>query len=210
MSRCGCALGLAVTMMSVLLCPFGGPLVAGEATDQVRTHIDQMYRLVAKTGPTSERQEAVWKVADRTFNWDAMAQGALGQYWGERTPAEQAEFVRLFGDVFERAYLSKIQLADAEHFAYLGDTIEGDHTVVQTRVTTNKGTVIPVNYRARMAEGGTWRVYDLDVEGVSLVNNYRTQFNSIIARSSYPELVNRLKALREQRGGATSATRQPA
>jgi ABC-type transporter MlaC component len=63
------------------------------------------------------------------------------------------------------AYLSKIQLADAERFAYLGDTTKDDHAVVRTRITTNNGTVIPVNYRARMTEGGTWRVYDLDVGG---------------------------------------------
>lgn len=108
--------------------------------------------------------------------------------------------------MFERAYLSKIQLADAERFAYLGDTTEGDHNVVRTRITTNKGTAIPVNYRVRMTEGGVWRVYDLDIDGVSLINNYRTQFNSIIERSSYPELVNRLKALREQRGGVRLPT----
>jgi phospholipid transport system substrate-binding protein len=189
-----------VAMMSVVLCTLGRPVIAGEATDQIRTQIDQMYRLVAKTGSTSEGQETVRKVADRMFNWPAMAQGALGQHWGERTPTERAEFARLFGDVFERAYLSKIQLADAERFAYLGDTIEGDHTVVRTQITTNNGTVIPVNYRVRMGEGETWRVYDLDVSGVSLVSNYRTQFNSIIGRSSYAELVNRLKTLREQRG----------
>jgi phospholipid transport system substrate-binding protein len=57
-----------------------------------------------------------------------------------------------------------------------------------------------------MTEGGTWRVYDLDVGGVSLVGNYRTQFNSIIGRSSYPDLVNRLKALREQHGEVRSTT----
>ncbi|MGH2386439.1 MAG: MlaC/ttg2D family ABC transporter substrate-binding protein [Candidatus Limnocylindria bacterium] len=136
----------------------------------------------------------------------ATAQGALGQHWGERTPAERAEFVRLFGDVFEHAYRSKIQLADAKRFAYLGDSVEGDHTVVRTRIATNNGTVITVNYRVRMTEGGPWRVYDLDVGGVSLVNNYRTQFNSIIASSSYTELVKRLKALRDQRGGVRWAT----
>ena len=76
--------------------------------------------------------------------------------------------------------------------------------MVRTQITTNNGTVIPVNYRARRGEGGSWRVYDLDIGGVSLVNNYRTQFNSIIGRSSYAELVNKLKALREQRGGARS------
>jgi phospholipid transport system substrate-binding protein len=182
------------------------PVLASEPTDQVRTHIDQMYQLVARTGSTAENREAVRKAADRMFNWAAMAEGALGQHWRERTPDERAEFVRVFTAVFERAYLSKIQLADAERFAYLGDTIEGDHTVVRTRITTNNGTVIPVNYRVRTTEGRTWRVYDLDVSGVSLVNNYRTQFNSIIARSSYPELVNRLKALREQHGGTSSAT----
>ncbi len=199
-------LSLTVSTMAVVLCASGRPAVAGEATEQIRAHIDQIYRLVAKTGSSFGGQEAVRKVADRMFDWLAMAQGALGQHWGERTPTERGEFVRLFGDVFERAYLSKIQLADAERFTYLGDTTEGDHTVVRTRITTNNGTVIPVNYRVRMAEGGAWRVYDLDVGSVSLVNNYRTQFNSIIGRSSYPELVNRLKALREQRGGVRWVT----
>jgi phospholipid transport system substrate-binding protein len=202
----GLTLGLTVATMSVILCASGRPAVGGEATDQVRAHIDQMYRLVGKTGSTSEGREAVRKAADRMFDWLAMARGALGHRWGERTPRERSEFARLFGDVFERAYLSKIQLADAERFAYLGDTTEGDHTVVRTRITTNKGTVIPVNYRVRMTESGVWRVYDLDIDGVSLINNYRTQFDSIIGRSSYPELVNRLKALREQRGGVRSPT----
>jgi len=197
----GCVLGVAVATLFVVLPNLGRPLVAGEATNQIRTHIDQMYQLVAKTGSTAESREAVQKLADRMFNWNAMAEGALGPHWRERTPPERAEFVRLFAKVFERAYLSKIQLADAERFAYLGDTTEHDHVVVRTRITTNNGTVIPVNYRARMTEGGTWRVYDLDVGGVSLVSNSRTQFNAIIGRSSYPELVNRLKALREQNGG---------
>jgi phospholipid transport system substrate-binding protein len=165
-----------------------------------------MYQLVARTGSTAENREAVRKAADGMFNWAAMAEGSLGQHWRERTPDERADFVQVFAAVFERVYLSKIQLADAEQFAYLGDTIEGDHTVVRTRITTKNGTVIPVHYRARATDGRTWRVYDLDVGGVSLVNNYRTQFNSIIARSSYPELVNRLKALREQHGGVSSAT----
>jgi phospholipid transport system substrate-binding protein len=192
-----------VTMLvvTILVSPdVARPALASEPTDQIRTHIDQMYQLVARTGSTAENREAVRKAADRMFNWTAMAEGALGQHWRERTPDERAEFVQVFATVFERVYLSKIQLADAEQFAYLGDAIQGDHTVIKTRITTKNGTVIPVHYRARATEGRTWRVYDLDVGGVSLVNNYRTQFNSIIARSSYPDLVNRLKALREQQG----------
>jgi phospholipid transport system substrate-binding protein len=195
-------LGVTVATMFVI-CP--NVVLASEATDQIRSAIDEMYRFVA-TGSTAETREAVRKAADRMFDWAAMAEGALGRHWRERTPNERAEFVRLFGDVFERAYLSKIQLADAERFAYLGDTIEGEHTVVRTQITTNNGTVIPVNYRARMTEDRTWRVYDLDVSGVSLVGNYRSQFSAIIGRSSYPDLVNRLRALREQHGRVRSAT----
>ena len=123
----GFVFALPIAMMLVVVSALAGPVVADEATDQIRVHIDQMYRLVAKTGSTPEGQGAVRKVADRMFDWLAMARGALGQHWNERTPTERDEFVRLFGDVFERAYLSKIQLADAERFAYLGDTIEGDH-----------------------------------------------------------------------------------
>ena len=196
----GLALVGRVVWVCVVVYALERPVLAGPATDQIRVHIDQMYRLMAKAGSASEGPSPVRKIADQMFDWPAMAEGALGQQWGERTPAERAEFARLFGDVFERAYLSKIQLADAERFAYLGDTTEGNHTVIRTRITTSNGTVIPVSYLVRKADDGSWRVFDLHVDGVSLINNYRTQFNSIISRSSYPELVNRLKALRERRG----------
>jgi phospholipid transport system substrate-binding protein len=72
----------------------------------------------------------------------------------------------------------------AAHFTYLGDRVEGEHATVKTTVTAKNGSVIAVAYRTRVGEGGSWRVYDLDTEGISLVGNYRTQFNSIIARSS--------------------------
>jgi len=161
-------LGVTVATMFVIFPNVGPPVRASEATDQIRAAIDQMYRLVA-TGSTAETREAVRKAADRMFDWAAMAEGALGQHWRERTRDERAEFVRLFRDVFERAYLSKIQLADAERFAYLGDTIEGDHTVVRTQITTNNGTVIPVNYRARMtqAERGEYTIWTSAVSASS-------------------------------------------
>jgi len=96
-----------------------------------------MYHLVAKTGSTAESREAVRKLADRMFNWIAMAEGALGQHWRERTPPER-EFVRLFADVFERAYLSKIHSPMRERFAYLGDTTEDDPWSPWTRGTPSR------------------------------------------------------------------------
>ena len=76
----GCVLGVAVATMLVVLPNLGCPVVAGEATDHIRTHIDQMYHLVAKIGSTAESREAVQKLADRMFNWNAMAEGALGPH----------------------------------------------------------------------------------------------------------------------------------
>jgi len=200
MKPSGVALAVAATL---LVCVSGhSAAVSGGPTDQIRGHVDEMYRLVSNASdPASGSQTAVRKVADRMFDWPEMARGALGKHWQERTPSERDEFVRLFAAVFERAYLSKIQLADAEHFTYLGEAIDGEHATVRTTVTAKNGSVIAVDYRTRVGEGGSWRVYDLNTEGISLVGNYRTQFNSIIARSSYSELVKRLKATRESHSG---------
>ncbi|HZP39378.1 MAG TPA: ABC transporter substrate-binding protein [Methylomirabilota bacterium] len=190
-----------IAIVCAVLGGLGHPVIAGTATDQIRAQIEQMYRLVSEAGSAPDGASPVRKIADQMFDWEAMAEGALGEHWARRSPTERKEFARLFGDVFERAYLSKIQLADADRFVYLGDAPEGDHTPVRTRITTKKGTVIPVSYRVRMSDEGTWQVFDLDVDGVSLIDNYRTQFNSIIRRASYAELVNRLKAVRERRQG---------
>lgn len=196
--------GVALAVAATLLMSVSGhsAAVSGGPTDQIRGHVDEMYRLVSNASdPASGSQTAVRKVADRMFDWPEMARGALGKHWQGRTPSERDEFVRLFAAVFERAYLSKIQLADAEHFTYLGEAIDGEHATVRTTVTAKNGSVIAVDYRTRVGEGGSWRVYDLNTEGISLVGNYRTQFNSIIARSSYSELVKRLKAARESHSG---------
>jgi len=196
--------GVALAVAATLLVSVSGhsAAVSGGPTDQIRGHVDEMYRLVSNASdPASGSQTAVRKVADRMFDWPEMARGALGKHWQGRTPSERDEFVRLFAAVFERAYLSKIQLADAEHFTYLGEAIDGEHATVRTTVTAKNGSVIAVDYRTRVGEGGSWRVYDLNTEGISLVGNYRTQFNSIIERSSYSELVKRLKAARESHSG---------
>lgn len=196
--------GVALAVAATLLVSVSGhsAAVSGGPIDQIRGHVDEMYRLVSNASdPASGSQTAVRKVADRMFDWPEMARGALGKHWQGRTPSERDEFVRLFAAVFERAYLSKIQLADAEHFTYLGEAIDGEHATVRTTVTAKNGSVIAVDYRTRVGEGGSWRVYDLNTEGISLVGNYRTQFNSIIARSSYSELVKRLKAARESHSG---------
>ena len=140
------------------------------------------------------------KVADQMFDWSAMAREALGDHWAKRSTEERNEFARLFVNLFEDGYLSKIRLAEADKFEYLGDTVQGDDAVVRTRVVTRNGTAIPVSYRARR-DAGRWRVYDLDVEGISLVRNYRSQFDSVIRRTSFEQLLARMKALEDKRTG---------
>jgi phospholipid transport system substrate-binding protein len=143
----------------------------------------------------------VRKVADQMFDWHAMAREALGDQWAKRNAEEQNEFARLFVNLFSDAYLSKIRLAEADKFEYLGETVLGDDAVVRTRVVTKNGTAIPVSYRVRRDEAGRWRVYDLDVERISLVRNYRSQFASIIRRTSFEELLDRMKAAEDKRTG---------
>jgi len=102
-------------------------------------------------------------------------------------------FVRLFSDLLEASYIGKIDLYQGEKITYASETVEGDQATVKTRVVTKQGTEVPVDYRLLREKDG-WRVYDVIVEGVSLVGNYRTQFNKIIQTSSYEDLVNRMRA----------------
>jgi phospholipid transport system substrate-binding protein len=121
-----------------------------------------------------------------------MSKRALARHWQARTPAEREEFVKLFADLLERAYVSKIENYGGEKIAYNGDTIEGDAALVKTKIITKQGTDVPVDYRM-VKRNDRWLVYDVVIEGVSLINNYRTQFNKIIQTSSYQSLVDRMK-----------------
>jgi phospholipid transport system substrate-binding protein len=193
---------VALSAISMLLLGDLGTARAGEPTDQIRAHIAAMYTVqgASASAPSPSRMDSVRKVADQMFDWSAMAREAQGDHGAKRSPEERNEFTRLFVNLFEGGYLSKIRLAEADKFEYLGDTVQGDDAVVRTRVLTKNGTAIPVSYRARL-DAGRWRVYDLDVEGISLVRNYRSQFDSVIRRTSFEQLLARMKAREDKRTG---------
>src|SRR4030095_12706142 len=97
-----------------------------------------------------------------------------------------------FADLLERSYISKIELYGGEKIVYANERIDGDVATVGTKIITKNGADVPVDYR--MAErGARWLVYDVNIEGVSLVSNYRTQFNKIIQTNGYNSLVERMK-----------------
>jgi len=179
-------------VLAIGLCALPASARAGEATDQIRVDIEQLYGAVREAPAANADREAA-PVLDAMFDWSRMAETALGGHWRARSPAEREEFTKLFAGLFRRAYVSRIHLVDASSFQYLGDSVAGGRTIVKTRITTKKGSPLGVDYVTRLGAGQRWRVEDVRVEGISLMDNYRTQFDSIITRSSYAALVDRLR-----------------
>jgi phospholipid transport system substrate-binding protein len=184
------ALVLAVTTLT------GRSALAGAPTEQLRAQIDRVLKTLEdpelkKENRAKDRRGAVRKIANDIFDFSETARRSLGRHWQGRTPAEREEFVQLFTDLLERSYISKIETYGGEKIAYLGDTIEADQAKVQTKLITKNGE-IPIEYRMHKT-GDRWLVYDVVIEGVSLVANYRTQFNKIIQTSSFQELMNKMK-----------------
>ena len=171
---------------------------AGVPTEQLRGSVDKVLKLVgdpaSRSEPLRDRRAALRKIADDIFDWEETARRSLGTHWQQRTPAEREEFVQLFAQLLERSYMSKIELYDGEKIGYAGDTIDGNQAVVRTKLVNRHGSEMNVNYKMLRRDGDRWRVYDVEIEGVSLVANYRTQFNNLLRRSSYPDLVRALRA----------------
>jgi phospholipid transport system substrate-binding protein len=187
--------------------------LTGVPTDQLRGSVDKVLKLAgdpaSKREPVRERRASLRRIADDIFDWKETAQRSLGVHWQQRTPAEREEFVQLFADLLERSYLSKIELYDGEKIGYMGDTIEGDRAVVRTKLVNRLGSEMGVNYRMLRRDGERWKVYDVEIEGVSLIANYRTQFNNVLRRSSYPEVVRALKAKTRAEPESASAMASP-
>jgi phospholipid transport system substrate-binding protein len=141
-----------------------------------------------------QRRAAISRVASEIFDFGDMAKRSLGQHWAKRTPAERVEFARLFTELIQRSYIAKVdQHGSAARLTFLGETVDENYAVVKTSIPLSNGGKMPLDYRMHGA-GGHWQVYDLSMDGVSLLANYRAQFNKIIRTSSFEELVVRLRA----------------
>jgi phospholipid transport system substrate-binding protein len=171
--------------------------LAGEPTDQIKQTTDKILSIIANPAlkPPSkiaEREKLIRQAVDERFDWEEMARRSLATHWTKRTAEERKEFVRLFADLLERTYMRKVEDYSGEKVLYEGETKDGDYVKVKVKIVTKKNKDIPVEYRLKK-EGKEWFIYDVSIEGVSLVNNYRTQFNNIIVQSSYENLIKRLK-----------------
>ena len=192
----------ALLLALVLSAVTASPVAAGAPSDQLKTQIDRVLKSLddpelKKEGRARERRAAVRKIANDIFDFGETARRSLGRHWQPRTPAERDEFVQLFADLLERSYISRVELYGGEKIQYLGDTIDGEQGKVQTKLLTKGGSDIPIEYRMHK-KGDRWLVYDVIIEGVSLIANYRTQFNKIIQTASYQELVKKMKAKQDE------------
>jgi phospholipid transport system substrate-binding protein len=196
----GMAVGLAV-LLTLLV---GRDASAGAPTEQLRVQIDRAIKVLEdgelrKEGRMPERRAAIRRIANEIFDFTETTRRSLGQHWQTRTPAEREEVTRLFADLLERSYIGKIELYSGEKIQFLGDSLEGSQATVRTKLVTKQGTEIPVDYRMHRVSGDRWLTYDVAIEGVSMVANYRAQFNKIIQTSGYKSLVSKLAA-KEQEG----------
>jgi phospholipid transport system substrate-binding protein len=179
------------------------PAAAGAPSDQLKSQIDRVLKVLddpelKKEGKNRDRRAAVRRIANDIFDFGETARRSLGRHWQARSQAERDEFVQLFSDLLERSYISKVELYGGEKIQYLGDSIDADQAKVQTKLLTKSGNEIPIEYRMHRKGGDRWLVYDVIIEGVSLIANYRTQFNKIIQTSSYQELVKKMKTKQEE------------
>ena len=193
-------LSLVVGLLLALAVP--GRVWAGAPTDQLRSQIDRVLKVLEdpelkKEGKEKERRTVVRQIANEIFDFSETARRSLARHWAGRTQAEREEFVELFSDLLERSYISKIELYGGEKIQFVGEAVDGEGAVVRTKIVTKQGTEIPIDYRMHR-RGDKWLVYDVVIEGVSLIANYRTQFNKIITTSSYQDLVKKMKSKQEE------------
>jgi phospholipid transport system substrate-binding protein len=201
----------AVVLAGVLVVGLSSaPAAAGVPTDQLKGAVERVLKTLddpalkgdARAG---ERRVAVRKIANEIFDFSEIAKRSMARHWQPLSEAQRTEFVGLFADLLERSYISKIETYGGEKIQYTAERADGDFATVSTRIVTKNGTEVPVDYRM-IKRADRWLVYDVSIEGVSLVSSYRTQFNKIIQTTSYNGLVSKLRnkqdeLLAEDKGG---------
>ncbi len=177
----------------ILAAALPGRARAGEPAEQLSAQVHEALGVLNDASlDQAARRQALRRIAEDILDVEEISRRSLGRHWDERTPAERAEFTQIFARLLERAYIAKIQTYTGERVAVLGDTIEGERATVKTRIVTKQATEIPIEYRM-LRRGDRWRAYDIVIDGISLVANYRVQFDKVIKRTSYQQLVRQVR-----------------
>ena len=192
------------TLRSVLLAlaAVGASLYASaeQPTAELRAATDHVMALLRdpalQTGANkSERRQLMRKQLDQSFDWATVARSSLGRHWAKLTRAQQAEFVALVSRFLRESLIDDLETHydELDKIEYLSERIVDDCASLKLQITTKDQIVHPIEYRLRKS-GQTWRIYDALLEGVSLIKNYRDQFDEILSQSSYAKLVADIQA----------------
>jgi phospholipid transport system substrate-binding protein len=192
--RRSCALVLAVLWFS-----FGqaAQARAGEPTETIKNAVNQGVEILrnAKLDSQTQRTQVIDRLREIVyplFDFNEMAMRSLGANWRKLTPTQRKEFVATFTALLEKTYADQIDLYDGQQVVFSGENIDGNFAQVDSRLIDKKAQNYSVVYRLHRVDG-KWRIYDVLAESISLVNNYRSQFNRVIAKSSFEELLRIMK-----------------
>ena len=169
------------------------PARAGAPTEQIQSAVEKALSILKDSKlQTDAKRKQLREALYPKFDFAEMARRSLGSHWQRRSPDEQRQFVKVFTELIENAYMTNIEGYSGEKVVMGAEKQDKEFAEVDTKILTNKGEEISVNYRLRQA-GSEWKIYDVVIENISLVNNYRSQFNRVIAQSSFEELFRKMK-----------------
>lgn len=153
---------------------------------QVQSTIDQV--LVVLKDSAGDKPSRIAETIKPRFDFEAMARLALRKHWKNQTEADRQTFIDLFSKMLEKTYITKISLYSAPEVQYVRERLKGNKAEVDTRIVVDSGAAIKVLYRLHLCKT-EWKIYDVNVEGVSLIRNYRTQLASILKNNDFATLL---------------------
>jgi phospholipid transport system substrate-binding protein len=192
-----------VSLLFLLSCLFSpSPSRADGPMEQVRATVEKVLTIVGNPKLKSEAQQKglraqLAQAIYPRFDFAEMAKRSLGPHWGPRSPEEQQEFVKIFAAMLEKSYVDRIESYSSRNILYTREVEDANYAVVDTKIVTDNREKLSINYKLHSVNK-EWKVYDLVIEDVSVVNNYRSQFNRVIAQSSFEDLVRMMKEKQSQ------------
>ena len=188
---------IVLILMAIFMFNTAGVVAASPAQDQLKQAIDQILTVLRNPelkadSQKERRREALEKIVEERFDFEKMSQLSLARHWKERSASEKAEFVVLFGGLLKDTYISKMEGYTDEKVVFLSERIRKKKAQIDTKIITQT-VEIPINYRMFTRKNDQWRVYDMVIEGVSLIGNYRSQFGQMLEKDSFEDLMDKLK-----------------
>jgi len=171
--------------------------IAGAPTDQIRITVDRVLAILKdpdlnRPSAKEERRAELRKAIFPRFDFEEMAKRSLGAEWRRQPPAKQKEFVDLFTELLRNSYVESIESYRGSKVVYTRESQDGEYAEVGSKITDERGEEFAIDYRLKL-QGSAWKVYDVIIENISIVNNYRSQFHRILGRSSFAELLQTIR-----------------